>query len=268
MFLRNVRGAYYVYLLRRPDGRPFYVGKGSSGRVFAHETEARHPNEPRSNAYKLNIIRSIRACGATLIYEIDLVTDDEAKAYTREAELIAAFKRLHEGGPLANLHPGGGSNAGMAPLSKERHAATLGGIPGDNPQRAALNRFVLGISRMNSIVLKPFSQFTPRPTQIWPTRTIGPTLRTAAALVASAVANGISLDGACRIPRRVSVDEVDGFVENGVACAVVMSGMGTLIPSDDPADEQFALTREQARETVAIVGYETSVDLGVVPPSD
>lgn len=51
--------AHYVYILRRPDGRPFYVGKGYGPRVFQHENEARHPNNRLSNAYKLNVIRSI-----------------------------------------------------------------------------------------------------------------------------------------------------------------------------------------------------------------
>jgi hypothetical protein len=38
----GIIGDYYVHLLRRPDGRPFYVGKGSGARVFDHEYEARH----------------------------------------------------------------------------------------------------------------------------------------------------------------------------------------------------------------------------------
>ena len=41
---------HYVYILRRPDGRPFYVGKGYGPRVFQHENEARHPNSRVSNA--------------------------------------------------------------------------------------------------------------------------------------------------------------------------------------------------------------------------
>ena len=41
-FLRNV-DSYYVYKLRRPNGRAFYVGKGIGDRVFQHENEARHP---------------------------------------------------------------------------------------------------------------------------------------------------------------------------------------------------------------------------------
>src|ERR1700761_9844353 len=99
-FLKPVED-YYVYVLRRPDGRPFYIGKGTGPRVFAHENEARHPNDFRSNAHKLNVIRSIWKTGA-VIYEIDSLATGEADAYARESVLIGNWRRLHEGGPLTN----------------------------------------------------------------------------------------------------------------------------------------------------------------------
>lgn len=34
-------GRFYVYVLKEPDGRVFYVGKGSSGRPYSHIDEAR-----------------------------------------------------------------------------------------------------------------------------------------------------------------------------------------------------------------------------------
>jgi hypothetical protein len=49
-FLRGTRG-YYVYIPRRPDGQPFYIGEGFGDRIFNHKNEARHPNDWRSNAY-------------------------------------------------------------------------------------------------------------------------------------------------------------------------------------------------------------------------
>ena len=63
-------------------------------------------------------------------------------------QLIGMIKRLHEGGPLTNRDPGGGSIGGRAPASADRHSATLGGIPTDNPDRAVLNRFVLSIGQI------------------------------------------------------------------------------------------------------------------------
>jgi len=262
-YIRNIQG-FYVYILRRPDRRPFYVGKGSGPRVVHHENEARHPNDRLSNIYKLNVIRSIWRSGGAVVYEIDYVAIDENSAYAREVELIGYFKRLHEGGPLTNLDPGGGSSAGIAPASKEKHSATLGGIPDNNPDRATLNRFVLSIKKMGSVVIKPIGQFIARPTKPFPKRAVGPTLRTAVATVASAAANRVSMDGCCQIPRRLTVEGVYGCVENGVACAVLESGMGTIIPSADPADERFHLTAKQARQAVGLVGLQKCIDLGVL----
>jgi hypothetical protein len=262
-FVRTIEG-WYVYILRRPDGRPFYVGKGKADRVFHHENEARHPNDFRSNPLKLNVIRKIRASGSNLLYEIDTVTDDEITALTREMLLISTLKRLHEGGPLTNLDPGGGSSSGSAPLSKDRHTATLGGEPIDNPDRATLNRFVLNVAPMRSVVFKPVGQFVARPTQRYPNKSMMPTVRQAAALVASAAVNGISMDDSCRIPRRVVVDGVTGLVENGVACDILTSGLGDVAVSESPAAESFELTAQQARRAVGLIGPIKCADLGVI----
>lgn len=263
-FVRTIDG-WYVYILRRPDGRPFYIGKGKGDRAFHHENEARHPNDRRSNPFKLNVIREIKKAGGAVGYEIDLTAATEEEALAREMSLISAFKRLHQGGPLTNLHPGGGSSSGSAPISKERHSATLAGEPNDNPERATLNRFVLNIAAMQSVILKPLGQFTARPTQRYPNKSAAPSLRQAAALVASASANEVSMDGACRIPRRVCVDGVAGLVENGVACDISTSGLGTIVPAPHPSDECFDLSAEQARKAVGLVGLRKCVDLGVIP---
>lgn len=263
LFCRG-RSGYYVYVLRRPDGRPFYVGKGTGDRVFQHENEARHPNDHRSNSHKLNVIRAIWRGHGTMGYEIDSWWDDEMLAYEREAGLIAELRRLHEGGPLTNRAPGGGSTAGVAPVSRERHAATLGGTPEDNPDRAALNRFVLSIAPMRSVVLKPLGQFRPKPTQAYPSKSMQLTLRQAAALIASASANGIRLNGNVELPRTIWVEGVAGFVENGVSCDLVTSGTVELLPNVNPADERFRLLKDQARRVIELVGLRRCADLGVV----
>lgn len=261
-FLRTVSG-YYVYILRRPDSRPFYVGKGTGHRVFAHENEARHPNDFSSNAHKLNVIRSIWRSGSNVEYEIDSIFDREADAYQRETALISFHKRIHEGGVLTNRAPGGGSESGLAPESKEKHSVTLGGIPEDNPERATLNKFVLGIATMSSVVLKPISQFVVRPTRPYPGKTMGPTQRQMVALVASAAANGINLDSACTIPRRAEVLGVRGMIENGVSCDIATSGVASVIAAANPRDEVFNLTADQARAAVNWVGQKKCADLGV-----
>ena len=259
---------HYVYVLRRPGGRPFYVGKGYGPRVFQHENEARHPKNRLSNAYKLNVIRSIWMSGLKPLYEIDLLTDSPDEAYAREAALIEHIRRLHEGGPLTNLAAGGGSTAGPAPVSVERHSATLAGIPDDNPERATLNGFVLAIAQMDSVVVKPAGQFIARPTVRFPNKSRKLSLRQAAAIVASAAANGMILEGACRIPRKLTVDGVAGLVENGVACDLLTSGAVSVDPTADPGDECFVLTARQAAAIVGFVGRQKCVDLGVVPLTD
>jgi len=260
--LRGV-DSHYVYILRRPDGRPFYVGKGIGPRVFAHENEARHLNGHRSNAHKLNVIRSIWRAGEVL-YEIDFVSTDEALAFERETQLIERLRRLHEGGPLTNRAAGGGSVLGPAPVSKARHKTTLGGIPEDNEERAILNRFVLAVSPMASVAIKPASQFRCRPTKPYPSKTIGVSLRQAVALAASASANGIMIGGACEVPRQLVVEGVAGLVENGVSCDIVTSGLGALVPHANPVLERFALRADQARRIVGLVGHRKCADLGIV----
>lgn len=258
------RAVHYVYILRRPDGRPFYVGKGFGSRVFQHENEARHPNSRKSNAHKLNVIRSIWRSGNKPTYEIDLIIDNADDAYARETALIAHFGRLHEGGPLTNRAGGGGSTSGFAPVSKAKHEATLSGAPSDNFERAILNQFVLGIAPMKSVVIKPTSQFSARPTVRFPQSRRGLTIRQAVALAASASANGIPLDGECHVPRKLTVNGVDGLIENGVACDLLTSGTVSVLRADNAADEIFEVSREQAHAVVSLIGIPKAIDLGII----
>ena len=260
----SARAMHYVYILRRPDGRPFYVGKGFGSRVFHHENEARHPNSRKSNAHKLNVIRSIWRSGNKPTYEIDLIVDNADEAYARETALISHFGRLHEGGPLTNRAGGGGSTSGLEPVSKAKHEATLSGAPSDNAERAILNQFGLGIAPMKSVVIKPISQFIARPTVRFPQSRRALTIRQAVALAASASANGIALDGECHIPRKLTVDGVDGLIENGVACDLLTSGTIGVTCADNAADEIFEVGREQAIAVVSLIGRSKAIDLGIV----
>lgn len=262
-YLRGL-SASYIYILRRPDGRPFYVGQGSGSRVFFHENEARHANNWKTNDHKLNVIRSIWRSGDTITYEIDFVSEDKVAINEREEDLIRQIGRLHEGGPLTNRASGGRSLEEMSPFSKDKHTATLGGIPENDPERATLNRFVLAIAPMKSTVLKPLNRsFIPKQTQR-NRNSMAPTIRQAAALAASAAANGVFLDGPCRLPRRVEVDGVKGFVENGVACDILVSRMADIISAENPADEVFILSAAQANGVVGLIGLKKCVDLGIL----
>lgn len=81
---------WYVYALAYPDGRVFYVGKGTSDRILEHEQEARSGGTSR----KCDIIRSIWASGGQVV-RVKLAffnTDEEALAY--EAFLISSLDEL------------------------------------------------------------------------------------------------------------------------------------------------------------------------------
>jgi hypothetical protein len=58
---KTVFAVFYVYILFREDGRPFYVGKGSNGRSLEHEREAR-----RGVGRRFSIIRKMQALGLDL----------------------------------------------------------------------------------------------------------------------------------------------------------------------------------------------------------
>lgn len=263
-FLRR-NGNNYIYILRRSDGLPFYVGQGAGPRVFFHENEARHANNWRTNDHKLNVIRSMWRAEQPVVYEIDLVSDDLNAINERETELIRLFGRLHEGGCLTNRDPGARSLQEASPFSKAKHRETLSGTPENDPERASLNRFVLAIAPMKSSVLKPLRRtIIPKATQR--NREHFPqSLRQAAALAASAAANGVMLDGACALTRRVEVDGVKGFVENGVSCDILVSGMATVVGATDPLDETFQLSAKQAKVVCDLIGLRKCSDLGILP---
>lgn len=266
-YLGTLVGKTYVYVLCRPDRTPFYVGKGVSRRVLAHEAEARQ-NHPmgETNPFKCNLIRKIMRQGHGLFYAIDSVfpREREQASLEREAALIARIGRLHEGGTLTNLSGGVGRAAGSSPFSVARHEATLSGEPEDNPQRAVLNRFLQGIGPVRSVPVKPVDQIahilpsTPHPS---PRR---PTARCAYALIASASAHGLSLEPGVRIPRSFVYEDVEGVIENGVARDLLKAGMAHLVPAADPRAENFALSADHITLIVDLLGEEALVDRGLL----
>ena len=114
-------GLYYVYVLFRQDGRPFYVGKGKGGRLGASIRCTRNP-------HKSNIIKAtVEAIGDVpcVVVRSGLT---EKLAFEYEAAFIAAIGRGKDG-PLVNLTGGGEGTSGYVQSEKTRGkiAARLAG---------------------------------------------------------------------------------------------------------------------------------------------
>ena len=120
--IRNNNGMFYVYLMKKPDGRLFYVGKGGGGnglRIYSHEYQAKKNFEKPS--YKNNIIRKILNSGKEVNYEIVLFCKDELLAFSKEKELIFFYgKHSDRTGVLANLTDGGDGGNGGACIGQKR----------------------------------------------------------------------------------------------------------------------------------------------------
>jgi len=105
---------FYVYVLCRPDGRPFYIGKGSGKRIRQHDTEARTNCDCR----KCRVIRKIWQGNGDVHRYILLVTNDEQEAFAYECGLIAAIGREH----LTNGTNGGEGGSGRIATDFERQS--------------------------------------------------------------------------------------------------------------------------------------------------
>jgi hypothetical protein len=101
---------FYTYILKRPDGTPFYVGKGSGKRCFRHFNHWNIKND--TNKLKVNIINKIRRSGGEPIIEILQENISENDAFKLEMEQIKLYGRIHDGGLLSNMSDGGEGQSG------------------------------------------------------------------------------------------------------------------------------------------------------------
>jgi muconolactone delta-isomerase len=103
---------FYVYVLTRPNNKPFYVGKGKGMRIYDHEAEARRG----CSCHKCNVIRKIWRQGGEVQRYTVFTTDDEQEALAYEVELIA----LHVRANLCNHTNGGEGASGMRHTEEAR----------------------------------------------------------------------------------------------------------------------------------------------------
>lgn len=108
------RTDFYVYAWRRPNGEPFYIGKGRGRRATSTY---------RRNHIFTNIVAKMRASGAEPI--VDHVADGltEKDAYRLEVSLIAKYGRIKDGGLLANMTGGGEGATDVSPEVRAKMSA-------------------------------------------------------------------------------------------------------------------------------------------------
>ena len=213
---------YYVYVLCRADGEPFYVGKGVKLRCLQHEADAK---TTKTLTHKLNVIRNLHQNGTSVRYRVDSSYLNEAEALARERALIAELGRHDlKLGPLTNQTDGGEGTSNPSEESRQRRRDSLWGNA-DDPERQLVNQWFQKLTPVRSVPIKPVATFT-RAAGLWKNDdTIGMKPRQAGALVATALANGVLLEPGCLLPRRLVIEGIEYIIENGVGRDMVSNGM-------------------------------------------
>jgi len=103
---------YFIYVYARANGQPFYVGKGTRRRIYAHINEAKRGHV----CWKCCLIRKMLRTGEPVLRYIVFATDDEQEAYDKEQEIIALIGR----DKLTNQTDGGDGIFNMPPESIQR----------------------------------------------------------------------------------------------------------------------------------------------------
>ena len=262
--LSSEKRRFYVYALTRPDGTPFYVGKGRGLRLFIHEIEARGAGR----SHKLNTIRAITREGNDVGYQIIAFYDEEGQCHQREVgEILRIGRHDLKTGPLTNLTAGGEGTSGLSEETKQRIDAELHG-PDAPGERGIANRFFLKLCKeTRSVPVRPASEFSPKVLEPH-RRSRVPSRRMAAALGASAIANRVLLEPGCVIPRRLSIDGTVMYIENGASADILKAGMATLVPGRPLGEEHFLLDHAAVQTLVRLSDRDLLLDAGVLMPTD
>ncbi len=254
---------FYVYVLHRPTGEPFYVGKGISDRVFQHEAEARNT---KRLTHKLNVIRSLHRQGLTVHYRLDASFDDEAEALAHERFLIRQMGRHDlKLGPLTNQTDGGEGTSNPSEESRQKRRESLWGEGAENPERKIANAYFQKLTTVQSVTLKPIKTFT-RAAGLWRNRaSLAMSPRQAATLAASAIQNRIMLQPGAMLPRRLDVEGTELIIENGAGNDMLSSDM-VVLADVTPTNETLQLTAAGFNYILAELDVAMLIDAGVLSP--
>jgi uncharacterized protein len=254
---------FYVYVLHKPDGTPFYVGKGIGDRVLHHEAEARNT---KRLTHKLNVIRSIHRHQKSVLYYLDSFFEQESDAHERERDLVRSIGRHDlKKGPLTNQTDGGEGTSNPSEESRQRRRDSLWGTDAEDPERQIANRYFQRLTPVRSVPIKPVKSFK-RADGLWKNDdTIGMSLRQAGALLASAIENRVLLQPGALIPRRLLVEGVEYIIENGVGRDMISNGMIALADNTHTY-EVLELSTAGFEYIVAKFDASELVDAGILAP--
>lgn len=111
---------YYTYLHCKPDGTPFYVGKGADRYVVGHGTDRRSHSKKNRSEYHKNTTAKY---GWENILVYVFPCDSEAQALTDEIQQIAQLQRA--GYALCNLTDGGEGCSGLVHTFETRRKLSI-----------------------------------------------------------------------------------------------------------------------------------------------
>jgi len=137
---------FYVYVYYKPNGTPFYVGKGKGKRYLSHLQEAKKEITSDCNRLKISTIRKILRSGQEPIIKVINVNLEENNAFELEEYLISTIGRIDLGtGPLTNLTKGGDGTSGHTHTeeSKLKISNALLGVPKPDSQKEKLRELLL-----------------------------------------------------------------------------------------------------------------------------
>lgn len=141
----------YVYTLAYPDGKVFYVGKGTGNRIDDHERQARIG----IRSHKCSVIRKIWKEGGQVLRQKVAFFDTEDEAYQFEIHLIAFFGGKEE---LTNKADGGegGSRPGAGRPRRHLHLDKDTSLLLNRVRRARTDTTTTGAQIINEVAQLAF----------------------------------------------------------------------------------------------------------------